>query len=616
MRDRRSYLGMKNRGFIFVAVVTFLCGLGKAIQNPIGPPTVPPSSLGSGLVPSPDPFDASGEQVISGNVAGGRHFRGPVPYGSTTGFRAGLGSTSLDSFLRYSAGTTDPRGYTGRYQPFYSPSGTVTITRPGVPDAFRPADTRVSGRANTAQMGLAGDRSALAVTPEQQALSSLNIRPSSLRFQLRSVTPQDLEKLLLEGLATDAQAKKLVREENLGQMEQLQRELEEVSDRTPQLKESLISREDRLRLYNLLEPREKAESATEQMPPAPRSETGKDEQLDVVSELKKATDAIDAYDRARRESEDMRAGRELRSISAEESAARNLEEEYSVPQSVRLPSVKSAYDASGAAASEKAAGKDTLKRMATVEGLLEQGQPTQQGGGFGGLNSDLAGAGASATGLAGMREQRRALLRSEMTRPDLEPGSAGRGSAVDALGGVDISAKAQEVLGPYEDIESFTESKFDQYIKAAERYLNAGRYYRAVDSYTMALIYRPNDAAAQAGKSHALLAAGEYISSALFLSRALVAFPEYARFKLDLVAVMGDRDKLESRIADIERWLKESHAPQLQFLLGYVYYQTGRLDRAKEAIEAAYQGMPDSPAVGILKKAIDDAMVGTKPASR
>ncbi|MBA7710797.1 hypothetical protein ES703_119744 [subsurface metagenome] len=77
--------------------------------------------------------------------------------------------------------------------------------------------------------------------------------------------------------------------------------------------------------------------------------------------------------------------------------------------------------------------------------------------------------------------------------------------------------------------------------------------------------------------------------------------------------MVGDRDKLESRIVDVKQWLQISDAPELQFLLGYVYYQMGRLQRAKEAIDAAYEKLPDSPAVIALKKAIDSAVAGKQP---
>ena len=69
-----------------------------------------------------------------------------------------------------------------------------------------------------------------------------------------------------------------------------------------------------------------------------------------------------------------------------------------------------------------------------------------------------------------------------------------------------------------------------------------------------------------------------------------------------------DKDELERRIADAEERLDISGAAELQFLLGYVYYQTGELSAAKKAINAAYGKLPDSKAVDALKKAIEDAM--------
>ena len=64
------------------------------------------------------------------------------------------------------------------------------------------------------------------------------------------------------------------------------------------------------------------------------------------------------------------------------------------------------------------------------------------------------------------------------------------------------------------------------------------------------------------------------------------------------------QDFFSEVVADVEQWLKTSGAPELQLLLGYVYYQMGRGQRAKEAINAAYQKMPESAAVQAVKKAI------------
>jgi tetratricopeptide (TPR) repeat protein len=175
------------------------------------------------------------------------------------------------------------------------------------------------------------------------------------------------------------------------------------------------------------------------------------------------------------------------------------------------------------------------------------------------------------------------------------------------LSDAEMEARAREILGTHETFASFADDKFNRHLRAAEVYLKQGKYYRAADAYTLASIYKPNDPLAYAGKSHALFAAGEYMSSALFLSRALEIFPDYARFKIDVVAMVGDRDKLETRIVDVEQWWKTSSTPELQFLLAYVYYQMDRLDRANESIDNAYEQMPDAPAVITLKKVIETA---------
>jgi hypothetical protein len=179
------------------------------------------------------------------------------------------------------------------------------------------------------------------------------------------------------------------------------------------------------------------------------------------------------------------------------------------------------------------------------------------------------------------------------------------------LSRADLSAEAKRIMGPHKSRESFSEARFNQHMQAAEDYLKAGRYYHAADSFALASIYKADDPRPLAGKGHALFAAGEYVSSALFLSRALTIGPKYARTKIDLVAMLGGENKLASRVADVEQWLARSSSSELLFLLSYVHYRTGSLTHAKQAIEAAYEKMPQSPAIGALRTAIDDAT--TKP---
>jgi hypothetical protein len=98
----------------------------------------------------------------------------------------------------------------------------------------------------------------------------------------------------------------------------------------------------------------------------------------------------------------------------------------------------------------------------------------------------------------------------------------------------------------------------------------------------------------------------EYLSSALFLARAIEVFPEYPKVKVDLAGMIGDKDTVENRILEARDWMDKSDSGELEFLLSYIYYQMDRMEFSRQAIEAAAKKMPNSPAVAAMKKAIDE----------
>ncbi len=169
------------------------------------------------------------------------------------------------------------------------------------------------------------------------------------------------------------------------------------------------------------------------------------------------------------------------------------------------------------------------------------------------------------------------------------------------------SREAKRTTSGHKNRNSLAAHKFSRHVQNAEDYLRAGKYYKAADSFSLALIYSRDNPQALAGKSHALFAAGEYLSSELFLTRALAINPSYAKVRVDLAALLGGPNELARRVADIERWFARSGSPRLQVLLGYAYYKTGRLSEAKQAIKAAGTKIPESPAVGAIMAAIRDA---------
>ena len=514
-----------------------LSGLGLAIENSVGSATTVASSVSSGLVRSVNPINSTSGLVVSGNVGGGKHFRGVVPYNAISDFGGTLGSSSLDSFLRRS-GSGYYGIYTGRPTPYYSQTGTVTTTRAGRSGVIRPPATEMGGRVAgrftpgaqmRQQVGTDYERAVsfrrlrgleLGATPEPvRDFWGSPVMSRKMGTRPMSMSLQEMEKMILAEADAYQQSRKLAAEQLQSEREQFQQRLGQVGEEVSELEKGLTGRDEPLwssttgavsgeaaQPFELREPAEKAEE---------------DKRLDVYEQMEQQLDT-------------------------------------QLPASIGIeqprPSVR--------------------ERGATVADEIQEGEESYKAGGY--------------------REGR--------------------------LSGVSLSiARAKRILGSHESFADFSKDKFEQYIRAGESYLEQGRYYRAADAYTLALVYKPEDPLACAGKGHALFAAGEYMSSALFVSRALEIFPgllscrtgqsdvppEYARFKIDIEQMVGDRDKLESRIVDVEQLLEASESGELEFLLGYVYYQMGRLERAKAAIEAAYEKMPEVPAVIALKQAID-----------
>jgi tetratricopeptide (TPR) repeat protein len=200
------------------------------------------------------------------------------------------------------------------------------------------------------------------------------------------------------------------------------------------------------------------------------------------------------------------------------------------------------------------------------------------------------------------RKQQKIVKEANETKEEEQPQEEKRQSEL-----TEIDKETAEALqGVHKTFATESKTKFNQYMKTAEDYLKKGQYYRAADAYTLASIYNPSDPFAYAGRSHALFASGEYMSSAYYLMRAINMYPDYATVRVDLNAMIPDKDKLESRISDVNKWIERSKSPELQFLLAYVYNQLGKTEQAKDMINAASEKLPDNEAVKTLKDVIEN----------
>ena len=438
-----------------------------------------------------------------------------MPYRAPTYFGQTLPSSSLDSFLRDSAGSEDFGRYTAGYNPYYSPTRTVTTVVPGYSNVTRPLLINTGGYA-------AQPRIVWTLPPRRDALLDPAAAMSLSRLRPMSMTPGEMEKLISSEIAQYSPAG-LTDRQYQPQVEQYKPDANQVSDKT--------------------------------------------------AELTKIPTGLDNY--------------------LLPSAAKKLNVNLPVvPQRFETPTQKKQAEETTETPFDMPGPPDWYKQLDVYEQMKQQLDKLQK-------DIELA-----------LAKQQPEIAAEDGNKPAKE--QTQEGSLTEKLAEIDLSvARAKSILGPFETFASFSEDRFNQHMRVAEQYLKQGKYYRAADAYTLASIYKPDDPLAYAGKSHALFASGEYMSSALFLSRALQIFPEYARFKIDIEAMVGDRDKLETRIVDVEEWLSRSGAPELQFLLAYVYYQIDRLQPAKEAIDAACETMPEAPAVLALKKAIDDSIQRT-----
>jgi len=600
-RAGASELGLwstNSSSLLTVVLVIVLFAVARAIAdsgpgNPAGVGTVPQTSLRSGLINTPNPVDSSGNLIITGNVQGGKHFRDPVPYQSTTNLDVGLGSSSLDSFLRLSEGPGDVGQYTGSYQPFYSPTGTVSIAQPGYSGILTPTATRISGRISDAVTGSMQLVEPTKIVPEQQSFSSYRSNTNipllwtygeSGTWQM-SKTAQEMDKLISDELGVQLPQDSLqnIREQAVSyeqyetQMEQIQLELKQISQKATNLEQNLSAIDTAM-----------PESIEAQF-------TEPEAFLETQLSQQKTTDQVisDTHTPSTTQTTDLpQMERFVEPLSYEfEQPDQHTDvtdfegiTEKTAPQPDPLQTAKQQLDkltrpdtdyTSQTISDEIEDAADT-QRQSDQQNLLMQGYPVDE------------------------EEYYLDALKKQFSKD--------RTSALENLSDSQVSARAQAILGTNETIEAYSQHGYSKYIHAAQMYLNQGKYYRAADSYSMASIYRPKDPNAYGGRSYALFAAGQYFSSALFLAKALQINPEYAQHKVDLVAIFSDKNKLEKRIEDFEECLQLSSATELRFLLGYVYYQIGQLAQAKTAIDAAYEQSPDSPVVQALRKAIDQTI--------
>jgi hypothetical protein len=546
-----------------------------SVANPIRSATTPPSRYESGLVATPNPLRDGGNNIITGNVRGAKHFRGSVPYRSTTSFSGALGSTSLDSFLRYSA-VPQELGVSSRSTgAFYSPTGTITTMPPGRTRVFAPTSPGVANGAGQLRTKVPRDVLEVPETPQPQAWAGdrgTALEANWSDWQGLQAWPSFPGATNLPGTdgAPDGflldPPTSLVRDESAVpqpyQWDDVPRvqpaSSEEYSTRPWRTRPEDQGLEDADSLRRLFEPSLPLPNQV----PAPEA---------PASTRRPRTDDSDRPETAPAET----SGLKLYKPPAEHA------EHLTMPPETQIDSVDALFlPAGGRDSSVETPELPAARRAREISSAFDVSRDLLQ---------------------PASRDETTLRLFRSSTDAGKAAATDSQQARVQAASEPVVSARNEE---PYERRGSIAAERYARYMMAAELYLQQGRYYRAAESFALASLLKPDAPAAHLGKAHALFAAGDYVSSAIALAQAIDLDPRFVLGRRDLAAVMGGSNGLGLRLADLDACLKDHDAPLLQFLSAYVRYQTDDLAGAKTAIETAEEGLPSWPAVEMLGAAV------------
>ncbi len=552
-----------------------------SIASPVRSATTPLSSYQSGLVGRPNPIDSSSNLVVTGNVGAGKHFRGNIPYRSTTSMDAPLGSTSLDSFMRYTASPETPATSMGRYSPFYSASGTTSVMQPGMRSVFSPGTSyvapRVAPRAvDTTRDALYVDVSPRVALPGETDFTTgdngLGTAPR-LRLWPLSDGPEAAGKSFSEGLggpllerrASPRSTETLTGDDYRQQMEALQRRLGEVKTEVAQLEQSLAVR-DALAQSSLDHSDFGLGNESEsEIPEGSR----KEQLLQETARLLAGTTGLPGQPTRYEEAVPLNSETDVVSKMQSDSEQR-----------LQLYDPSRALSQTGSVRSQPAIETHQFSRVGLAPPV-----PSKRYMPSGGASPTPR---ASDTSVSGIQPRD---LKASPKRIAPETVVV-QTSVTSPIKKVDTALAATSL------------KEFTRHLQLAERYFQRGAYRHAAETYALATTYRPNDPRAHLGRSHALLAVGEYAASAASLALAVEIDPHSVVKRCDLIEIVGGPDAFIARFNDLNETVRAKANPQLQFLLAYIYYQMDRVEEARTAIEDAHRTSPSSVSIDLLKAEI------------
>ena len=142
--------------------------------------------------------------------------------------------------------------------------------------------------------------------------------------------------------------------------------------------------------------------------------------------------------------------------------------------------------------------------------------------------------------------------------------------------------------------------------------MTRGEFFRAEERYASVLAVLPNNAGAMAGVANAQMGAGLSVSAALTLRKLFAMHPEMIDTHLG-TEILPPTDRMEAALAAARERLSAANAPnasaELQsdrfdfgLVISYIGFQTDRSEIIREGLDAMRQTRPDDAMLGLLQR--------------
>ena len=154
----------------------------------------------------------------------------------------------------------------------------------------------------------------------------------------------------------------------------------------------------------------------------------------------------------------------------------------------------------------------------------------------------------------------------------------------------------------FDKLAGTSEDRFNELLSSAEQSLRAGDYFLAERKFTRALRIVPEHPLASGGMVNAQIGAGVYLSAALTLRHVLTQHPEMIDSRYEGPLLPRD-ERMEAAVTNLRQRIdRGADVSQSGLLIAYIGHQTARKHLIEEGLAAMLKANPRDPLAKLLNE--------------